>query len=108
MAVKERTDGLLGASVVAAPPGAESQSALINALEKPEFKWRTVEGLAAELKRTPGDILAELQRLIDQGVVIRSTVATKNGEELFTTRKHYNEMASPVERFAAVFRNRAS
>ena len=84
------------------------RSALIDALEKKDFKWRTVDGLAKELAASPGNIMTELQALIDEGVVIRSTVPTKKGEELFTTRRHYSEFASPAERLVAAFRNRAS
>jgi predicted transcriptional regulator len=81
---------------------------LIAALEKKDFKWRTVDGIAKELGRSESEVLEGLQKLIDQGAVIRSTVPAKNGEDLFTTRKHYAEFASPVERVLAAFRNRAT
>lgn len=109
MAVQHPPGAVSGAVVGGKVSGPVSiQAVLINALEKKEFKWRTVEGLAKELGVSPGDVLTELQALIDQGVVIRSTVPTTSGEELFTTRRHYAEFASPTERLVAAFRNRAS
>ena len=85
-----------------------SSSDLIAALEKKDFKWRTIAGVAKELGQPTNEVRENLQKLIDQGIVIRSTVPAKSGEDLFTTRKHYTEFASPVDRFLAAFRNRAT
>lgn len=109
MAVQQPPGAVSGAAVGATEAQPVSlRSALIGALEKKDFKWRTIEGLAKELGLPRGTIMTELDALIDEGVAMRSTVPSKNGEELFTTRKHYAEFASPVERLVAAFRNRAS
>ena len=88
--------------------GGTNSTALIAALEDEKFKWRTVDGIAKELNESPGQVLADLQPLIDQGIVIRSSVPAKSGGDLFTTRKHYRSLASPVERLLAAIRNRAA
>jgi hypothetical protein len=85
-----------------------SSADLVSALENKEFKWRTIDGVAKELNRPADEIRENLQKLINEGIVIRSTVPAKNGEDLFTTRKHYAEFASPFDRFLAAFRNRAT
>jgi predicted transcriptional regulator len=82
--------------------------AIIAALENNKFEWRTVAGIAKEVGRPTSDVLAGLKTLIDKGIVIRSTISSANGEDLYSTRDHYKAFSSPFQKFAAALRNRAS
>jgi predicted transcriptional regulator len=80
---------------------------VITALEDARFKWRTVTGVADQIKSTPREVLQALNKLTEVGLVIRSTIPSKDGSDLYTTRKHYKAFAPLGERLAAAFRNRA-
>lgn len=80
----------------------------ITALEDARFKWRTVAGVANEIKSSPEEVLNALNKLIDVGLVMRSTIPAKDGSDLYTTREHYKTFAPLGERLAAAFRNRAN
>ena len=85
-----------------------SLKAIAAALENNKFKWRTVAGIAKEVGRSTSEVLAGLETLIDKGIVIRSTIPSANGEDLYTTRSYYKAFSSPFQRFSAALRNRAS
>ena len=77
---------------------------IIAALENPSYKWRTIEDVAIELGLPTGIVAEFLLRHDD--VVLRSRVPRKDGEPLFTTRKHYLRHASPAQKFLAGIINR--
>ncbi len=75
---------------------------VINVLENPSYKWRTLSSIARELKLPEHEVLQALQNC---GVeIVRSTAP--GGELLFTTRKHLREKSTIAERLSRALRNR--
>jgi hypothetical protein len=77
---------------------------IVAALENPTYKWRTIAGLAKELG-VPTGVVAEFLLRHDD-IVLRSRLPRKDGEPLFTTRKHYLRHTSPAQKFLAGLTNR--
>lgn len=68
-------------------------------LEDPRYKWRTIRGIANQLK-TEKDIVYKL--LLDHSdEVVKSSVPAETGEDLYTTRKHYREEASILDKITS-------
>lgn len=89
------------------PTSARAYDAMIAALEDHRFRWRTVNGLARQLRFSKSETTVLLDKLIEQGLVIRSSIASPKGEELYTTRKKFAKTATFLERLRAAIRNRA-
>jgi phenylpropionate dioxygenase-like ring-hydroxylating dioxygenase large terminal subunit len=66
---------------------------IVKALENNKYRWRTVRGVAKELKTTDKQILELIQQHADE--VIKSSIPADTGEDLLTTRNHYRRTASP-------------
>lgn len=80
--------------------------AVVEALENPRYKWRTLEGVAKDTGIEPSVVYRVIERLGTQ--VVKSGVASTKGDELFTTRRHLRQKGSFFSRFAAALRNRAA
>jgi len=74
------------------------------ALENPQYKWRTVEGIAKETGYPTITIVGSLSANSDQ--VIKSTIPSTHGYGLFTTRDHYREMSTIWDRFESAITNK--
>lgn len=84
----------------------EPTESVVLALENPRYKWRTIEGLA----RDSGADLVTVQRVL-KGLgetVVKSSIPSVTGQELFTTRRHLREGQSFLSRLGAILRNRAA
>jgi hypothetical protein len=62
------------------------------ALENNKYIWRTLRGVAKELKTTQEEVLQIITENASE--VIKSSVPANTGENLYTTRKHYRRKAS--------------
>jgi len=80
---------------------------VINALEDPKYKVRTVKGIVRQTSLPDTTVIETLDSLNDQGILV-STSRSRNGQVFYTTRKHYKEFASPIERLSSAFLNRAT
>lgn len=80
--------------------------AVVEALENPNYKWRTLEGVAKDTGIEPFVVYRVIEKLGTQ--VVKASVASTKGDELFTTRRHFRQKGSFLSRFAAVLRNRAA
>lgn len=89
-------------------PHDETVEVLVKALEDKRFRWRTLSGLAGQSGLAQEEVTRILTDLRQAGVVIRSEVPAATGEELFTTRRHFESSAPLGARLSAAFRNRAS
>jgi len=69
------------------------------ALENNRYKWRTLRGVAKELKTTEAEVL----RIINENAseVIKSSIPAATGEDLFTTRNHYRRKASFLDKITS-------
>jgi len=74
------------------------------ALENPKYKWRTVTGVATATGLDPITVVSSISNHPD--IVIQSTIPSTNGEELFTTRKHYREKSSVLEVIVSSIKNK--
>jgi hypothetical protein len=72
---------------------------VVKALENEKYSWRTVRGVAKEIKATESEVL----RLINQHAseVIKLSVSAETGEDLYTTRRHYRETAPYIDKIAS-------
>ena len=86
----------------------DQRDIVVRALESPKYKWRTVKGIAKEAKLPEHVVLKTVNSLRKSGKVVRSQVPSDTGEELFTTRKHFNRSAPLSTRFMAALRNRST
>lgn len=76
-----------------------TKKAVINALENPQYKWRTIHGIAEEVGFEETEILGLIKSLAEEGVLVRASTPDKSGRELFTTREHYRMTESFINRF---------
>ncbi len=74
------------------------------ALESPKFKWRTIDGVAAETGVSPDAVRAVIEQ--NRGRIIQSTVPAASGQALFTTREHFIQKSTPFEKIVGAFKNR--
>jgi len=74
------------------------------ALENPKFKWRTVDGVVEETGLD--QVIVSASIAAQTGAVIKSSIPDKHGRDLFTTRKHYHEKSSLLERLEAAITNK--
>lgn len=79
---------------------------VIDAMENPEYRWRTVRGIAADANLDAGTVLEILAALGEW--VICSSTQSETGEDLYTTRNHFRKTASLWERVRGVLLNRAN
>lgn len=84
----------------------EFLQAIRSALENPQFKWRTIPGVAKEAGVEPDLVRRALAAMSDS--VVRSEVPSADGSDLFTTRDHFSEFASLSEKLLGAVKNRAS
>lgn len=79
---------------------------VIDALENPNYKWRTVAGISKDAGIEPLVVYRVIDKLGAQ--VVKSSVSSTTGDELFTTRRHLRQKESLLSRIGAVLRNRAA
>ena len=80
-------------------------SSVLAALAKREFKWRTVAGVAKETGLAQDLVKLALTEAADK--IVRSSIPSADGQDLYTTREHFRESASPVEKLLGAIKNRA-
>lgn len=74
------------------------------ALENQQYKWRTPEGIAKETGYDFTTVVSSLSTHSD--LVIKSTIPSTTGQELFTTRDHYREKSTLWDRFESAITNK--
>jgi hypothetical protein len=80
-------------------PATDKWTKLKTALENPKYEWRTLRGLVREAGLDESELLAEMKLHEDE--IIRSSIPSKSGEDLFTTRDHYRKKASFWDRLTS-------
>ena len=88
-----RTLKQMGTPVPAPLPKEQQIAAIKNALESPEYNWRSVDGIAGETGLQPQTINDVLSKDLAE-VVIKSSVPDEEGRTLYTTREHYKKKQS--------------
>lgn len=74
------------------------------ALENPNFKWRTLEGVAKETGYDFTTLVSSLST--HDNLVVKSTIPSTTGQELYTTRHHYLKKSTLWERFESAITNK--
>jgi len=75
-----------------------------SALESPEFKWRTLEGIVKETGLDAAMVGASLAT--NEDAIIKSSIPDEKGNDLFTTRGHYREKSSILDRLENAITNK--
>ena len=78
-------------------------SRVINALENPNYKWRTIPGIERETG-IDQQTIASIIGISDK--VVKSSRQSIDGQELFTTRSRFNAIASSGEKLIGAIKNR--
>lgn len=81
---------------------ARAQGQVLAALSDSRYEWRTIEGVAKEVNKTPLEVEAIIASLADE--VVQSRVPDKSGRRLFATRQHYRSTHNAVIRLGDIFR----
>lgn len=79
---------------------------IISALENPKYKWRTINGISKEINIDSDIIEKELHRHAD--IIIKSSIPSTHGEDLYTTRDHYRKKSSIIQRITSSIINKPS
>lgn len=80
-------------------------NSVLEALSKPEFKWRTIEGISKETGLKSELVLKAIAEAADQ--IVKSPTPSEKVVDLYTTRKHFRENATISERLLGAIKNRA-
>jgi len=72
-----------------ANPNPDRRNIVVQALEDPNYEWRTVEGVAEQTGLAEANVRETLEEL--NGEIIRSSIPDESGRNLYTTRKHYRQ-----------------
>jgi len=79
---------------------------VMNSLRNKRFKWRTVNGVAREAQVDP-ELVRHVIKTHDAEIV-QSSVPSRKGEDLFTTRHNLGTSANTISRLVGAFKGRAS
>ena len=77
---------------------------VLESLARPDFKWRTVTGIAEETGLTQEIVQQAISQFADR--VVRSSIPSTDGRDLYTTREHFRESASLSEKLLGSIKNR--
>ncbi len=85
----------------------DTTSAVIQSLESPKFRYRTVDAIVAELNLSPATVRRTLVQLENQLVARLARTAEGDKVVVYTTRRHHFGNMSVWEKLSSAFRNRA-
>lgn len=80
--------------------------AVINALDNPKYKWRTIDGVAKETGFDQAYVEEVLKKLSDE--IVKSSINSADGRDLFTTRDNFSRQASVGEKILGAIKNRVT
>ncbi|CAN1562991.1 hypothetical protein MCEMSE15_02768 [Fimbriimonadaceae bacterium] len=77
---------------------------VLDALGDARFRWRTVGGVASQLNVPEQKVREVISERTDQ--VLRSSVLSTDGSELYTTRSHFIETSTAYEKLIGAFKGK--
>ncbi len=77
---------------------------VIKALESEKFKWRTIKGISKEIGLNEDEVLSIIEH--NKDVIVHSSVPSKNGEDLYTTKQHFHKYSSAMDKIMGAFKGR--
>jgi len=81
----------------------DDEERIISAIEKSNFKWRTVEGIVKD-SRLPIKTVEETMDNSEK--ILRSSKTNKEGHSLYTTRDKYRDVTPLRRRFISAITNK--
>lgn len=67
----------------------EVEVKVIDALENPKFKWRTLKGVSKEIQLDLSQVETAIELLKDDDMIVIASTPTENGDLLYTSRNRY-------------------
>ena len=80
------------------------QIEVMKALESDKYKWRTIKGISKEIGANEDDVLSVIGQ--NPETVVQSSVPSTTGEDLYTTKLHFNKQASVLDKIIGAFKGR--
>ena len=80
------------------------EQAVKTALENPDYRWRTVQGVASETRLPAQTVEAVIRE--NHEIVVKSSIPSNKGEALYPTRSHFLKKASLGEKLLGAIKNR--
>ncbi|MHC4624429.1 MAG: hypothetical protein ACYS4W_11070 [Planctomycetota bacterium] len=77
---------------------------VLKALENPNYKWRSILGICKETGLSQNIVEKVIAQRRQQ--IIRARSGRRPGRIYYTTRKHFREKGSPLEKMLGAIRNR--
>lgn len=77
---------------------------IFEALTDSRYKWRTPQGVASQVGVQEHEVLQVIANNSDR--IVQSSIPSTDGSPLFTTREHFHEMSSPLEKIVGAFKGR--
>lgn len=87
------------------PVSEDVVASVLGALGNPKFRWRTLAGVARDSGQDLETVTQVIAQVSDQ--VIRSSVPSSDGKDLYTTRENFRSTAPLTERLLGALKNRA-
>jgi hypothetical protein len=78
------------------------KDAVTRAISGSSYKWRTVKGIAKEIKASERDVFDVLE---NAGGFVRSRAPNERGDALYTTADKYRKQTPKFERFLGAAAN---
>lgn len=82
----------------------EQQDFVIKSLENPKYQWRTISGISKETGLSQDIIIEVISQNGD--LVVKSSVPSKDGQELYTTRSHFRTSTPVLKKMIGAIKNR--
>lgn len=77
---------------------------ILDALADTRYKWRTPNGVASQVGVPEHEVLQVIADNTDR--IVQSSIPSTDGSPLFTTREHFHQMSSPLEKIVGAFKGR--
>lgn len=82
----------------------DAEKKIIEALENPNFEWRTILGIANEAQLTPEVVHTVVTTKCDR--IVKSCVPNTKGEPLFRLREKHRVQTGAFRRIVSALKNR--
>jgi hypothetical protein len=84
----------------------QKRQSVLNALNDPNYEWRTIDGVSREAHLTIEEAIEILGELRAEGMVIQSNSPSDGSKYLFITRDKFNQRSTLGEKILGAVRNR--
>jgi hypothetical protein len=84
----------------------QKKQSVLNALNNPDYEWRTITGVSKEAHLSAEETIEVLGELRTEGLVLQSNSPSETGQYLFITREKFNQRATLGEKILGAVRNR--